>query len=153
SPTVDSGATRTVVTQTADGTVLGTTAYMSPEQAESKPLDGRTDIFSLGVMLYEMATGQRPFRGDSQASVLASILREDPRPPSELRPDVAPELARLITRCLRKDPERRVQSMADLRVALEELKEESESRKTVPAQAPSRRSMWRSRRWLGVAAA
>ena len=152
SPTVEALATRTVVTQTADGTVLGTTAYMSPEQAEGKPLDGRTDIFSLGVMLYEMATGQRPFRGDSHASVLASVLREDPRPPAELRPDIAPELARLITRCLRKDPERRVQSMADLRVALDELREESESRKVVPSPQPARPSVAGSRRWLAVAA-
>jgi Tol biopolymer transport system component len=151
-PSVDAGATRTVATQTAGGTVLGTTAYMSPEQAEGKPLDGRTDIFSFGVMLYEMATGQRPFRGDSQASVLASVLREDPRPPAELRPDIAPELARLITRCLRKDPERRVQSMADLRVSLQELKEDSELRKVAPSRGPSA-AVGRSLRWFGVAIA
>ncbi len=118
---------RTMVTRTMAGTILGTAAYMSPEQAEGKPLDGRSDIFSFGVMLYELCTGKRPFQGDSHASVLAEVLKQEPPPPGDLRADLPPELGRLIMRCLRKDPERRVQSMADLKVALEELREEADS--------------------------
>jgi eukaryotic-like serine/threonine-protein kinase len=138
------------MTQTAAGTILGTVAYMSPEQAEGKPLDARTDIFSLGALLYEISTGNRAFPGDSQASVFASVLKEDPPPPEDVRSGMPPELGRVIMRCLRKDPARRVQSMADLRAALEELKDElssgklgsgavgSSSRPT-PAAQPSRR--------------
>jgi eukaryotic-like serine/threonine-protein kinase len=129
----DAVDTKTIGAETAKGTVLGTAAYMSPEQAEAKPLDARSDIFSFGAMLYEMATGQKAFRGDSKVSVLASVLRQDPQPVAELRPNLPPELIRIITRCLRKDPERRAQSMGDLRVALSELREESESGKFTPA--------------------
>ena len=112
------------MTQTAAGTVLGTVAYMSPEQAEGKPLDARSDIFSLGAVLYELATGQRAFPGDSRASVFAAVLKEDPPPVEQVRADVPAELGRLIMRCLRKDASRRVQSMADLRASLEELRDE-----------------------------
>src|SRR5262249_55306712 len=122
-----SDATRTMKALTGDGTVISTAHYMSPEQAEARTVDARSYIFSCGPMLYEMATGQRRFTGTSQLAVLSSILREDPKSPSTLREDVPPELARVITRCLRKDPARRFQHMADLRVALEELKEESDS--------------------------
>ncbi len=121
------GDARTLVTRTSEGTILGTAAYMSPEQAEGKPLDGRSDIFSFGVVLYELCTGKRPFQGESHASVLAEVLKQEPPPPGDLRADLPPELGRLIMRCLRKDPERRVQSMADLKVALEELREEAAS--------------------------
>ena len=117
------------MTQTAAGTVLGTVAYMSPEQAEGKPLDARTDIFSLGALLYEISTGKRAFPGDSQASVFAAVLKEDPPPPEEVRAGMPAELGRVIMRCLRKDPARRVQSMADLRSSLEELKDELASGK------------------------
>ena len=112
------------MTQTAAGTVLGTVAYMSPEQAEGKPLDARSDIFSLGAVLYELATGQRAFPGDSRASVFAAVLKEDPPPVEQVRADAPAELGRLIMRCLRKDPARRVQSMADVRASLEELRDE-----------------------------
>jgi eukaryotic-like serine/threonine-protein kinase len=135
------------VTRTGVGTIVGTIAYMSPEQAEGKPLDARTDIFSLGAVLYELASGLRAFRGDSQASVLAEVIKQDPRPLDEVRLDLPPDLVRMITRCLRKDPGRRVQTMADLRATLEELKEDVDSgkltaRTVAPASASSRR------RWL-----
>ena len=140
------------VTRTGPGTIVGTIAYMSPEQAEGKPLDARTDIFSLGAMLYELASGVRAFRGDSQASVLAEVIKQNPRPLDQIRADLPSELVRLITRCLRKDPARRVQTMADLRVALEELKEEVDSGK-VTVRAAASTSAPLARRWTyGVAA-
>jgi eukaryotic-like serine/threonine-protein kinase len=119
--------TKTMAALTGDGAILGTTYYMSPEQVEAKPVDGRSDIFSFGTMLYEMATGQRPFQGQSQVAVLSAILREEPKAIAALRPDVPSELIRVIARCLRKDPARRFQHMDDLKVALTELKEESDS--------------------------
>jgi Tol biopolymer transport system component len=112
---------------TGEGTIVGTVAYMSPEQAEAKAVDARSDIFSFGAVLYEMVTGQRAFQGDSPLSTLTAVLREDPKPISNISAGVPRDLDRLITRCLRKIPERRWQSMADVKVALQELKEESES--------------------------
>jgi Tol biopolymer transport system component len=122
-------ATETWHAHTQEGTVVGTAAFMSPEQAEGKPVDARSDIFSFGSLLYEMATGRRAFQGDSQMSVIAAILRQDPKPPGDVRPDLPPELSRIIMRCLQKEQSRRAQSMADLKVALEELKNESDSTK------------------------
>ena len=101
--------------------VLGTVAYMSPEQAEGKAVDSRSDIFSLGIMLHEMATGQRPFRGDSSASIISAILRDDPPRVTELRPGLPSGLDRIVKRCLAKDPPARYQSALDLRHDLEEL--------------------------------
>jgi Tol biopolymer transport system component len=137
--------TRTAKPLTGEGAVMGTSFYMSPEQAEGKPVDARSDIFSFGAMLFEMATGQRPFTGDSQVAVLSSILREDPKRPETSRRDLPAELSRIVMRCLRKDPARRFQGMADLKVALEELKEESDSGTLggAPAVAIERRQ----RRW------
>ena len=100
---------------------------MAPEQAEGKAVDARTDIFSFGSVLYEMVTGHRAFQADSPLSTLTAVLREEPKPISTLSGDVPLELERVITRCLRKDPDRRWQSMADVKVALRELKEESDS--------------------------
>jgi Tol biopolymer transport system component len=111
-------------TQTGAGTILGTAAYMSPEQTEGKSLDPRSDLFSLGAILHEMCTGWPVFAGDSAASTLANVLTKDPPALTTVRPDVPPELARVIARCLRKDPARRVQSAADLKVILDELKED-----------------------------
>ncbi len=119
---------------TREGTVIGTVSYMSPEQAEGKPVDPRSDIFSFGALLYEMVTGQRAFRGDSSMSTISAILRDDPTPAGQLCADVPRDLDKIIARCLRKDPERRFQTMADVRVSLLELKEESESGK-LPATA------------------
>ncbi|MGA9626632.1 MAG: protein kinase, partial [Bryobacteraceae bacterium] len=119
--------TRTLRAHSEEGTIAGTAAYMSPEQAESKPVDARSDIFSFGAVLYEMATGTRAFHGDSKLSTLSAVLRENPKPPSQVASDVPRELDRIIARCLRKDPARRFQAMPDLKVALEDLKEESDS--------------------------
>jgi serine/threonine protein kinase len=119
--------TRSLRAETAEGMVLGTAAYMSPEQAEGKSLDVRSDIFSFGAVLYEMATGQRAFSGDSQASILAGVLNKEPRPVRELAPAMPVELEKIITRCLRKDPNRRAQHMGDIKLVLQELKEDSES--------------------------
>ena len=107
---------------TAEGRILGTVAYMSPEQAEGRAIDGRSDLFSLGVVLYEMATGQRPFAGDTQLSILSSILKDTPKSVTDINPAIPPELGRIIRRALAKDPERRYQTAKDLRNDLEDLK-------------------------------
>ncbi|MBZ5585548.1 MAG: protein kinase [Acidobacteriia bacterium] len=103
-------------TQTAEGAVVGTVAYMAPEQAEGKAVDGRTDIFAFGAVLYEMATGRQAFRGDSTLATLAAVLQKEPPPAS-----LPAELERLIRRCLRKDPDQRFQNMADVKMALEDV--------------------------------
>ncbi len=129
---------------TGEGKIVGTVAYMSPEQAEGRPVDHRTDIFSLGVLLYEMSTGQRPFQGDTSMSVLSAVLKDQPRPASEVNPALPGAFARLIKTCLRKDPERRYQSAKDLRNDLQTLKEELDSGEltrpafTTAAAAPAR---------------
>ncbi len=107
---------------TAEGRILGTVAYMSPEQAEGRTIDGRSDLFSLGVVLYEMATGQRPFAGDTNLSILSSILKDTPKSVTDINPTIPPELGRIIRRALAKDPERRYQTAKDLRNDLEDLK-------------------------------
>ncbi len=112
---------------TAEGRIVGTVAYMSPEQAEGKPLDHRSDIFSFGVLLYEMATGRRPFRGDTAISTISSILKDTPPPPQQINTAIPAELGRIVRRCLAKEPERRQQSTEDLRNELRELKEDSDS--------------------------
>jgi hypothetical protein len=99
---------------TAQGTVVGTFQYMSPEQVEGKELDGRSDIFSLGSVLYEMLTGRRAFQGQSQLSVASAILEKEPAPISSIKPMTPPSLDRCVRRCLAKDPEQRWQSAGDL---------------------------------------
>jgi TolB-like protein/predicted Ser/Thr protein kinase len=101
---------------TQAGTVVGTAAYMSPEQAQAKPLDARSDIFSFGLVLYEMLSGQRAFSADTGIAIMAAIVRDEPRPLK-----VAPELERIITRCLRKAPADRFQTMGEVRAALEQV--------------------------------
>jgi eukaryotic-like serine/threonine-protein kinase len=136
---------------TEEGVVVGTASYMSPEQAEGREVDARSDIFSFGTVLYEMLTGRKPFGGDSWLAILTHILREDPTPPCQLVPEIPPELEKAVLRCLRKDPARRYQTMADLKVALEDLETESASgpqAAVVSAKAPS---SWRS--WVWAAAA
>jgi serine/threonine protein kinase len=125
----DPDATDTVDTgpKTAAGTILGTASYMSPEQIEGKPLDGRSDIFSFGLVLYEMVTGRRAFQGDSAITTLTAVLRDEPSRIAELVQDAPPQLERLINRCLRKDPAQRWQTMQDLHAALTGLKEDIES--------------------------
>jgi serine/threonine protein kinase len=123
----DAAASTGTVPITADGHIVGTVAYMSPEQAQGRSTDGRSDIFSLGVMLFEMATGRRPFSGDSSISLITAILRDTPPSVTDIRPALPIEFARIVRRCLQKDPERRYQTALDLRNALEELKQESDS--------------------------
>jgi len=120
-------ATRTLQAETERGVILGTVSYMSPEQAEGKEVDARSDIFSFGAVLYEMLSGRRAFQGETRISTLAAILNREPRPLRELSEDLPREAEQLLKRCLRKNPARRIQTMADLKVALEDLKEESES--------------------------
>jgi eukaryotic-like serine/threonine-protein kinase len=141
-----SGSTRTAATAgqgwSGQGLLVGTVPYLSPEQAEGMPLDVRSDIFSFGIILYEMIAGINPFRRESRAATVSAILQDEPKPLHELVPAVPWELERLITRCLRKSPARRLRSMADLAIALRELKEESESGQlSVPSSphAPSQR--------------
>jgi Tol biopolymer transport system component len=112
---------------TAEGVVMGTVAYMSPEQAQGQALDHRSDIFSLGVLFYEMITGARPFDGDNKISTISSILRDEPVPVHEVKASLPRHLARIVKRCLAKQPTRRYQSALDLRNDLEELKGEVES--------------------------
>jgi len=110
--------------KTVEGTIVGTVSYMSPEQAQGKKVDARSDIFSFGALLYEMLSGRRAFQGESKISTLAAILERDPKPVREIATDIPPELERLILQCLRKQPERRRQHMDDIKVELETLKED-----------------------------
>ncbi len=112
---------------TQEGHIVGTVSHMSPEQAEGKDLDHRTDIFSLGITLYEMCTGQLPFRGDTAASVLSAILKDQPPAVHEIKPELPRDLGRIVKRCLSKDRTRRYQTALDVRNDLEELKYEIDS--------------------------
>ena len=135
---------------------LGTASYMSPEQAAGKPVDARSDIFSFGSVLYEMVTGQRAFQGDSKMSILAAVLNQEPKPASEISRALPRDLEKIISRCLRKDPSRRFQHMADLKVALEELKEESDSRQLGVREGPNSPAKPRRLsplRWVTIAVA
>jgi tRNA A-37 threonylcarbamoyl transferase component Bud32/Tol biopolymer transport system component len=135
--------------RTEAGTIIGTVAYMSPEQADGHAVDARSDIFSFGAVLYEMITGKRAFLGDSKLSTLASVLHSEPLPPSKLGQGVPREVERIISRCLRKDPQRRWQSMADIKVALEDVLEELESGQLGIAGAQASGAQpWQSRRFL-----
>jgi eukaryotic-like serine/threonine-protein kinase len=143
----ESGTTETLEPRTEEGTILGTAAYMSPEQAEGKKVDARSDIFSLGSVLYEMVTGQKAFQGTSKMSTLSAILHQEPKPVSGITPAIPADLEKLITRCLRKDPAKRFQHMDDVKVALDELKEDSDSGKLAagaPAQMKGRSYLWLS---------
>jgi TolB-like protein len=122
--------------KSSDVVVMGTPTYMSPEQVAGRVLDHRTDIFSLGVILYEMASGRRPFEGASSAELASAILRDTPRPLSELRADLPEELGLLIQRCLEKDPQDRFPSARDLRDALRGVTASAPLIRTATAPAP-----------------
>ena len=111
----------------APGKIAGTPAYMAPEQALGERVDARSDIFSFGAMLYEMLTGDCAFAGASTAETLAAVVRAQPKPLGEIVPNTPRDLQKLISRCLRKDPNRRFHHIGDVRVALQEIKEDSES--------------------------
>ena len=152
-PLPDDDSTRTMRPTTEEGTIVGTIAYMSPEQAEGKKVDARSDIFSFGSVLYEMVTGEQAFHGDTKASTLAAILKDNPRPASQLADGLPREVERLISRCMRKEVNQRSQHMDDVKIVLQELKEESDSGVLGTAGAagpnPRRRLHW----VLSVAAA
>ena len=122
---------------TVEGSILGTVSYMSPEQAQGKKVDARSDIFSLGVVLYEMLTGIRAFAGDNALSTLSAILRDEAKSFTEVAPDVPPSVDQLVSRCLRKDPAQRWQSMQDVRMALAALRHESESGQLYQPRLPA----------------
>ena len=118
--------------KTREGIVMGTVAYMSPEQLQGRTVDHRTDIFSLGIMMYEMASGQRPFQGASSAELASAILRDTPQPLGEIRTDLPADLERIVRLCMEKNPRRRFQSALDIYNELDELHKLS--------QGPARRT-------------
>jgi serine/threonine protein kinase len=137
---------------TAEGRVLGTVGYMSPEQLQGKPLDHRSDIFAVGIVLYQLATGDKPFKGSTSAEIASSILRDLPPPIDALRLEMPHHVARIVNLCLEKNPEDRMQSAKDLRNELSALKRELTSGGThiPPVLKPTRR--WKSRTVWFVAA-
>jgi tRNA A-37 threonylcarbamoyl transferase component Bud32 len=117
---------------TSSGQIVGTLSYMAPEQAEGRRVDRRADIFGIGVLLYELAAGMRPFSGESNVALLTSLLRDTPRPITEMRSDLPAALAPIIDRCLEKEPSKRYQSAAELRADLEALRSEAAAARNRP---------------------
>jgi eukaryotic-like serine/threonine-protein kinase len=137
---------------TSPGNVLGTVAYMSPEQVRGKELDARTDLFSFGAVLYEMCTGTLPFRGDTTGAMFDSILNRAPVPPVRINPDTRPKLEEIIAKCLEKDRNLRYQHASDIRTDLQRLKRDTDSSKTAATQASSEQTLKRRKLWAVLAA-
>jgi serine/threonine-protein kinase len=144
---------------TQAGMVLGTVPYMSPEQVQAKPIDHRSDIFSFGILLYEMATGRRPFQGDNAASVISAVLKEQPPSVTQLK-ELPNHLGRIVRRCLEKQPQRRYQSAREIHLELEGLESElraggaaTEGSPVAGALAPATRGVYSVGRWIGTIAA
>ena len=134
----DQTATHRVDVLSVAGTIAGTPAYMSPEQATGGTVDARSDIFSFGAMLYEMVTGTRAFAGSSTAATLGKVIGATPKSPAEVVADVSKDLEKVILRCLRKEPERRFQTIADVAIELHDIRAESGSGPVQPVSARSR---------------
>src|SRR3989449_4090621 len=137
---------------TSPGATLGTVAYMSPEQVRAKELDARTDLFSFGAVLYEMATGALPFRGESSGVIFNAILERSPVSPARLNPDLPAELERIIAKCLEKDRNLRYQHASEIRTDLQRLKRDTESARITAVQSSPDKAFKRRKVWFVVAA-
>ncbi len=148
----DTATRETVTVLTGDHALVGTIGYMSPEQAHGRPVDGRSDIFSFGVLLYQAISGRPAFRADTAAGLLSAVLRDEPEPLRTIVPSIPRALERCVMRCLEKDPRRRYQSAADLKIVLEDVRDDlaapADTVQSVASSAGSRSFARRLRRPL-----
>ncbi|HEY1964101.1 MAG TPA: serine/threonine-protein kinase, partial [Acidobacteriaceae bacterium] len=138
---------------TSPGAIMGTVAYMSPEQVRAKEVDARTDLFSFGAVLYEMATGKMPFNGSSAGEICGAILHQEPLPPSQVNPQVSPGLVAVIRKALEKDRDRRYQYASDVRADLQKLKRDGDSgRYAAESTSMAKTADWASQSEAGLTA-